>query len=173
MPKRLRSDDDENLACLIKNHISDREVNSGVLKDLNMRNVHQKTLALLFKGQRNVANNNAENIPESGVQSKDKQLYRQLCLSSSGSFLKPATKVNSPVNCCSCLKSSCMPTGQFCYICSGNIGSTCLNGCSSCQTKCCGNCDGIRQCASCGNSFCSGCALPSENGGCVCQLCTR
>jgi len=32
MPKRLRSEDEENYSGLLKNHISEREVNTGVLK---------------------------------------------------------------------------------------------------------------------------------------------
>jgi len=174
MPKRLRSDDEENLTCLVKNHISDREVNNGVLKDLNMRTVYQKTLALLFRGQKNVANNNAESLPGCGVQSKDKQPYRQLCLSNSGSCIKANDQLSAisvgPVGCCSCIRPSCRPTGRNCQICSGTVGSSCLLTCSNCLSSSCGSCDGVRTCSSCGIMFCRSCAF-FRGSGCICSLC--
>ncbi len=60
MPKRLRSEEEGFSSCgLLKNHISEREVNSGVLQQERMKSVYEKTLALLYRGSRNVANNNA------------------------------------------------------------------------------------------------------------------
>jgi hypothetical protein len=37
-----------------------REVNGGVLQELKMRSVYEKTLALLYRGSKNAANNNAD-----------------------------------------------------------------------------------------------------------------
>ena len=45
MPKRLRSEDEENFGVLVKNHISDREVNMGVLK---VGYIHSFSLLLLL-----------------------------------------------------------------------------------------------------------------------------
>ena len=45
MPKRLRSEDEENFGGLVKNHISDREVNMGVLK---VGYIHSFSLLLLL-----------------------------------------------------------------------------------------------------------------------------
>ena len=65
MPKRLRSDDDDDsLTSLVKNHISDREVNRGVLMEVHMNKVYEKTMALLVKGQKNATNNNNNNKEE-------------------------------------------------------------------------------------------------------------
>ena len=60
MVKRPRSEDNDgsSYAGLAKNHISDREVNSGVQQEVRMRSVYEKTLALLYRGSRNAANNN-------------------------------------------------------------------------------------------------------------------
>jgi len=176
MPKRLRSEDEENFGVLMKNHISEREVNMGVLKDLNMRRVHEKTLALLFRGQKNVANNNAEYMQESAAPSKDKQMYRQLCLTNTGACTNMEPSSSAQVtrelsSCCSCLRTSCLPTGRTCETCSGAVGSTCLRSCSSCGNSCCGSCDGIRQCGGCENLFCGNCALPRGSDLCTCALC--
>lgn len=60
MGKRPRSEDDENCGQgLLKTHVSEKEVNMGVLKEKNMQHVYNKTRAMLFRGTKNLANNNA------------------------------------------------------------------------------------------------------------------
>ena len=60
MGKRARSEDDENCGGegLRKMHISEREVNNGVLQERKMQEVYNKTLAMLFRGTKNLDNNN-------------------------------------------------------------------------------------------------------------------
>jgi len=173
MPKRLRSTDDDHLASLVKNHISDREVNNGILKERNMLAVHEKTLALLYRGQKNVANNNAVNKPGVSVPSRDKQLYRQLCLTNAGlCTAENQSNIRREMACCSCVKPSCLPSGRYCQLCAGSIGLTCLLVCHSCGVSCCGGCDGVRRCGGgCGSFFCGSCATPTTASDCLCHLC--
>ena len=95
MGKRRRSDDDENCGGqLQKNHISEKEVNMGVLQERNMAEVYNKTMAMLFRGTKNLANNNAcvdtemEAQEAEEPQSRDKVAYRQLSLSNSCQIVK-------------------------------------------------------------------------------------
>jgi len=175
MTKRLRSEDEENLSTLVKNHISDREVNNGVLKEVNMKSVYEKTLEMLYRGQKNVANNNAESGPGVIATSKDRQVYRQLCLLNTGSYSKHSPHKAHSASCCSCIKSSCYSTGDKCYVCRGNIGVTCLLQCNSCGKRCCGSCDGVRNCIGCPDLFCDSCATPNDANGpeCICHLCLK
>ena len=59
--KRARSEDDENCGgqSLLKTHVSEREVNLGVLQERRMQDVYNKTMEMLFRGTKNLANNNA------------------------------------------------------------------------------------------------------------------
>ena len=194
MPKRPRCNDDDdenNLAGLVKNHISEREVNTGVLQEVHMNTVYKKTLARLFQGQRNVANNNAaEKRPVAAAVAgacvlgaggdvdmqpgNDKQpVYKQLGLSTSGTCIRMPSNPFGPsvvLNCCSCVNSSCSWTGSRCQTCGGPVGSLCLLTCSGCASIACTNCDAIRQCLGCGRLACGSCAMPRETG-CLCSLC--
>ena len=60
MGKRPRSEDDENYGGhgLLKTHVSEREVNMGVLQERNMQAVYNKTMQMLYRGTKNLANNN-------------------------------------------------------------------------------------------------------------------
>ena len=58
MGKRPRSEDDD-CGTLRKTHVSEREVNLGVLQEIKMQDVYNKTMAMLFRGTKNLANNNA------------------------------------------------------------------------------------------------------------------
>jgi len=105
MGKRPRSeDDDENCGQgLLKTHVSEKEVNMGVLKEKNMQNVYNKTMAMLFRGTKNLANNNA-GIERGKVvdvkASRDKVAYKQLSLT-------PLGAVSSlQASCCSCVTLS-------------------------------------------------------------------
>ena len=84
MGKRPRSEsDEENYGCLVKTDVSEKEVNLGVLQEQNMQQVYNKTMQMLFRGTRNLANNNAEvetMSEEDTTQSKDTVAYRQLSL---------------------------------------------------------------------------------------------
>ena len=86
MGKRTRSEDDENCGGegLRKMHISEREVNNGVLQERKMQEVYNKTLAMLFRGTKNLDNNNAiveaPETEDSYLKSKDLHSYRQLSL---------------------------------------------------------------------------------------------
>ena len=88
MGKRPRSEDDENYGCLVKTHVSEKEVNMGVLQEKNMQQVYNKTMQMLFRGTRNLANNNAEaeEMSDEEQQSKDTVSYKQLSLN--GFFAK-------------------------------------------------------------------------------------
>ena len=87
MGKRARSEDDENCGGqgLLKTHVSEREVNLGVLQERRMQDVYNKTMEMLFRGTKNLANNNAVlemEKDDGGVRSRDTKSYRQLALSS-------------------------------------------------------------------------------------------
>lgn len=87
MGKRSRSEDDENHGGLRKTHVSEREVNLGVLQERKMQEVYNKTVAMLFRGTKNVANNNAvlereDTVEEESERSRDRKKYRQLSLTS-------------------------------------------------------------------------------------------
>ena len=89
MGKRPRSeDDDENCGQgLVKTHVSEKEVNMGVLKEKNMQNVYNKTMAMLFRGTKNLANNNAGMEVEEEEDTKpshDTVAYKQLSLTALG-----------------------------------------------------------------------------------------
>eukprot|EP00088_Acartia_fossae_P002583 TRINITY_DN11056_c0_g1_i4.p1 TRINITY_DN11056_c0_g1~~TRINITY_DN11056_c0_g1_i4.p1 ORF type:complete len:176 (+),score=24.77 TRINITY_DN11056_c0_g1_i4:40-567(+) len=173
MPKRCRSEDEENVGYCrhLKTHVSERELGTGVLKELNMKTIYEKTLALLFRGQKNVANNNAEAVQVS-TESHDTQKYRQLSLSSSGSRLDVQSKVSLPVGkCCSCINVNCQETRHQCTQCGGKVGSSCVQVCGNCAAVAsCGNCEAVRPCNSCGSLTCYSCS--SVNGGIMfCSLC--
>ena len=120
MPKRPRSEDDENYEGhgLLKTHISQKEVNMGVLQEKNMQEVYNKTMAMLFRGTKNLANNNAESNMETDVQCrKDKLNYRQLSLSSTCGLV-PGTR-DIATCCVSCVRPECLVTSVVCYDCRG------------------------------------------------------
>jgi len=172
MPKRLRSDDEENYCRYLKTHVSEQELCTGVLKEQNQKSIYEKTLALLFRGQKNLANNNAVLNQVEVAPSKDRLKYRQLALSSSGSRINPDSRVNMPeYKCRSCINTNCQPTKYSCNVCSGIIGSLCVQLCSSCQSASCSSCDGVKQCSGCYNMFCQNCVYASSMSEVVCSLC--
>jgi len=173
MPKRIRSEDEENYSRHLKTHVSERELGTGVLKDLNMRNIYEKTLALLFRGQKNVANNNAPALQVEAEHSKDKQKYRQLCFSNSGTRLDSQSRVDaSMTGCCSCVNNSCKPTHYTCQQCSGRVGGLCLRICDSCRAASCGICEAVQQCYTCAGLVCNSCSsADTHNNGVYCSPC--
>ena len=99
MGKRPRSEDDD-CGTLRKTHVSEREVNLGVLQEIKMQDVYNKTMAMLFRGTKNLANNNAgldrENMEvESETVSKDRKNYLQLSLSSQCGLVSPRVALSS------------------------------------------------------------------------------
>ena len=88
MGKRPRSEDDENCGQgLVKTHVSEKEVNMGVLQEKNMQNVYNKTMAMLFRGTKNLVNNNAGMEVEEEEDEKpshDTVSYKQLSLTALG-----------------------------------------------------------------------------------------
>jgi len=198
MPKRGRSEtDEEHLGCLVKNHISQKEVNTGVLQEKNMQVVfnntmdklkkgaiYNKTREKLFNGVKNLANNNVNNTEESLeklAESHDKVRYTQLCLTNSGSFTKlPLSEPTAAREAfggenwefCSCSSPGCrIPPGQVCSSCWRGMGDTCSKRCSSCATGSCGLCDQVRSCSRCWGAFCGNCAVKEGETSCLCYDC--
>lgn len=175
MPKRTRSEEEEGSffsgGRLVKNHISEREVGQGIRGADRMRSIYEKTLALLFRGSRNVANNNAAAQEENVIPKRDRLTYRQLCLSASGSVIAPPAGAGLNTSCCSCLNHSCLPSGRQCSVCSGSVGLSCVRSCDSCARASCSNCDAVRPCDRCGQSVCGSCARSAPTGGCICLGC--
>ena len=177
MGKRARSEDDENSGQgLMKMHVSEKEVNMGILQEKRMQNVYNKTMSKLFKGTKNLANNNAhtetcDNIES--LNSHDTVSYKQLSITASCGISKESV---IPVlsKCCSCTRTDCATSGVLkCASCNGNVGSRCVKSCESCRTISCSICDSIRPCQGCGTLFCSLCAMPSSfrDDLCLCYNC--
>jgi len=176
MPKRRREEEgDENCGqALLKTHVSQKEVNLGVLQERNMQAVYNKTRELLFRGVKSLANNNAVRWEEgasdgAGRQSQDIARYRQLALTGGSA---PALS-----GCCSCLRLDCSPTHQpnQCRGCGGRPGRLCAMQCESCGAAGCGpatSCRAVRHCGGCGTLYCGDCAPPAGPETCVCSLCT-
>ena len=150
MPKRARSDDEENFSCLVKTHVSQREVNLGVLRERNMAKVHERTLSLLFRGPKK---SGAPQDPPPAFlpcSPRDIATYRQLSLTPGSPLLPPAT-----FSCFSCVSPSCRPLAS-CTSCQRPLGS-CAPVCDSCSVPCCPLCESVQACRSCGASHCSSC----------------
>ena len=145
MPKRARSDDDENYSGgLVKTHVSQKEVtytihstcnnssqffaqvNLGVLREQNMAKVHERTLNLLYR--------NTKFLPTQPVKleikkpSLDSTPYKQLSL-------KPGEN-SLPISCFSCLRPSCLAV-QTCTSCRKPVGATCVAKCNACPELSC------------------------------------
>jgi len=155
MGKRPRSEDDENYGCegLRKTHISEREVNLGVLQERKMQDVYNKTMAMLFRGTKNLANNNAvlesEKTEDSVLRSRDRQSYRQLSLSSQCRLQAPSLQAPS-LQCVSCVRADCeMSSGRRCGRCGGKAGSLCVQQCRHCDTSLCALCATLPSCSNC------------------------
>jgi len=176
MGKRPRSEDDENCGQgLVKTHVSEKEVNMGVLKEKNMQNVYNKTMAMLFRGTKNLANNNAGVEAGKGVDVKashDKVAYKQLSLTPHGGVSRLGGASRLP-SCCSCVSEDCAAAGAVCGSCGGGVGPRCVKQCQGCGTVACGVCDSVRPCHGCGVLYCGGCAYPSTvlEQYCVCTHC--
>ena len=165
MGKRARSEDDENCGGqgLLKTHVSEREVNLGVLQERRMQDVYNKTMEMLFRGTKNLANNNAvlevERAGDGGEpgteRSRDRQSYRQLALSSDCSLVV-AERPPARLECVSCARPHCDLTRVtvVCGVCRGRVGSLC-----------------VRQCGECGASTCGLCAHIAHSGQTVCRSC--
>jgi len=201
MPKRGRSEtDDEHLGCLVKNHISQKEVDTGVQQQQNMQAVFNKTMdklkkgaiynktrEKLFNGVKNLANNNVnnteENRTEKDIESHDKVRYTQLCLTNSGTFTKlplacPSSSLAPPGgenwDFCSCIDPGCrVPPGQVCSSCFRPVGDSCRKQCSSCAVATCSLCDQVRGCSGCWRMFCGNCAVADGAVACLCFNCKR
>ena len=160
MGKRPRSEDDENCGGqgLLKTHVSEREVNLGVLQERRMQDVYNKTMEMLFRGTKNLANNNAvleveKGEDSGGVRSKDTQSYRQLALSSQCTLVAGAPP---RLECVSCARPHCDLTRlTVCGVCRGRVGSLCL-----------------LQCGQCGGPACGLCSFISPSGQTVCRSCS-
>jgi len=177
MGKRPRSEDDENCGQgLVKNHISEKEVNMGVLKERNMQEVYNKTMAMLYRGTKNLANNNAGVVEGQVVDSKpshDRVAYKQLALTPLGGVSSTSGSLQQP-SCCSCTRADCtLVAGVMCRSCGGGVGIQCVRRCEGCGATACGVCDSVRACYGCGVLYCGGCAQPSQISDqfCVCGKC--
>ena len=147
MPKRARSDDDENcFGGLVKTHISQKEVsfihiiegekhdfltncvqvNLGVLREQNMAKVHERTLNLLYRNPRVSPAPTAK--PEMEKPSLDRTSYKQLSLTPGENAL--------PSSCFSCLRPSCVVV-QTCTSCHKLVGATCVAKCNACPALSC------------------------------------
>lgn len=158
MPKRARSEDEENYSSLVKTHISEKEVNQGVLKDHNMKVVHDKTLSMLYRGTKNLKNNNVGSIPPPNSTqltrpSMDLTSYRQLSLTTGSSVV---SSLLSQSFCNSCVKPNCLG-GQQCSSCLQTVGSTCVIKCEGCNLVCCRFCETIVNCETCFRTHCMSC----------------
>lgn len=147
MPKRARSDDDENYSGgLVKTHVSQKEVNLGVLREQNMAKVHERTLNLLYR--------NTKFLPTQPVKleikkpSLDSTPYKQLSLNPGENAL--------PISCFSCLRPSCLAV-QTCTSCRKPVGATCVAKCNACPELSCRLCDFVAVCDVCGKSHCPSC----------------
>jgi len=176
MGKRPRSEDDENCGQgLVKTHVSEKEVNMGVLKEKNMQNVYNKTMAMLFRGTKNLANNNAGLETGKVVDVKashDKVAYKQLSLTALGGVSRVGGASLLP-SCCSCVREDCAAVGAVCGTCGGGVGPRCAKYCQGCGATACGVCDSVRPCHGCGTHYCGVCAYPSTVAEqcCVCTHC--
>ena len=177
MGKRARSEDDENCGqSLVKTHVSEKEVNMGVLREKNMQNVYNKTMAMLFRGTKNLANNNAGMEVGQGVEARpshDKVAYKQLSLTPLGGVTSSSEASHSHT-CCSCVRADCAVGGRaMCGSCGGGVGARCVKTCEGCGAVACGVCDSVRPCHGCGAHYCGACALPStlSDQSCVCRNC--
>merc|ERR1712059_162909 len=140
----------------------------GVLKDHNMKAVHEKTLAKLYRGTKNLSNNNAglSCLPGSGGDtgqlqpSQDCTFYRQLSLTP-GCTVAPTNSAPTPA-CCSCVRTDCKTSPLYrCASCVGLVGDRCARRCNSCRaTLSCGLCEIVRGCSRCGALVCSSCLTP-------------
>ena len=165
MGKRARSEDDENCGGqgLLKTHVSEREVNLGVLQERRMQDVYNKTMEMLFRGTKNLANNNAVPEVEKGeaggeagaVRSRrDRQSYRQLALSSDCSLVADE-RPGPRLECVSCARPHCDLSGlTVCGVCRGRVGSLCVLQCGQCWGPTCGLCSQI---SPSGRTLCRNC----------------
>ena len=165
MGKRARSEDDENCGgqSLLKTHVSEREVNLGVLQERRMQDVYNKTMEMLFRGTKNLANNNAVlEVGKDGdgadcvsARSKDTQSYRQLALSSDCSLVAGERRPSARLECVSCARPHCdLSQVVVCRVCRGRVGSLC-----------------VLQCGQCGGSVCGLCLHISPGGPTLCRSC--
>merc|ERR1719234_35357 len=100
---------------LVKTHISQKEVNLGVLREQNMAKVHERTLSLLFRNTRVLPTQPLK--PELEKASSDRPSYKQLSLTPGENAL--------PTSCFSCLRPSCAVV-QTCTSCQKPVGATCV-----------------------------------------------
>ena len=114
-----------------------------------MQDVYNKTMEMLFRGTKNLANNNAVmEVERSGdgvaVRSKDTQSYRQLALSSDCSLVAGERRASARLECVSCVRPHCDLTRVVvCRVCRGRVGSLCALQCGQCGGPTCGLCTQI------------------------------
>jgi len=147
----------------------------GVLKERNMQAVYSKTMAMLYRGTKNLANNNAGGM-EIGQTvdikpSHDRVVYKQLALTPLGGVTSIGG-ARPQLSCCSCVRADCnLGGGVVCGSCSGSVGLKCARSCEGCGIVACGLCDTVRACHGCGALYCGSCAYPSDMS-CVCTNCS-
>ncbi|XP_047005164.1 apoptosis regulatory protein Siva-like isoform X1 [Schistocerca americana] len=144
-----------------KIHVSEKEVNSGVLMKNHMKQVQDKTIALLYKGARQFTDKlNATHEKNNGVQDCTHSVpdsYKQLFLTSS-CRLQTYGKIEPVVI-------------NTCQSCRQPVDNS-PDKCSFCDKMVCGLCGS--SCMKCCEVYCRCCSLPdfsSTEESCICIGC--
>ncbi|KAK7793326.1 hypothetical protein R5R35_003062 [Gryllus longicercus] len=152
MPKR-ECPFDYDLLPQCKIHVGEKEINSGVMEEHNMKTVYERTMDLLFRRAKNVSNS-IENREECATNSNSK-LYKQMFLKSNGQLQSSGILLSQPLSEC----DSCKTPVKLCSSVS----------CDFCDRRLCPNC--MYACTKCMDNFCSHCILKTYSGSGDAQVC--
>ncbi|XP_051779164.1 apoptosis regulatory protein Siva [Erpetoichthys calabaricus] len=143
----------ESIPVQMKMHVTQKEVNEGVARDVNMKAVYDRTRELLYSGARSLKNINSE-TGEMKIVLQDQQQpllqepsRGQLRLGPQGKLLKTPTThavVDLPQS-----------SNLACALCSRQAGACVV--CAHCEKSACRNCQ--RCCSQCQRDYCFMCCV--------------
>ncbi|XP_064101994.1 apoptosis regulatory protein Siva-like [Macrobrachium nipponense] len=148
MPKRSYPfGDEDSYGPQHKVHVGEKQLANGVSSQDKMKAVYDKTLSLLYRGAKNIMNNNAEPMDLTPAIQKDtRSNLHQMVLTPQGTLVKPhhtvdivTGRLEGPSVCVSC-KTMIKFTRPPCSYCECTFCDKCARSCHLCKGDFCTNC---------------------------------
>ncbi|XP_038074160.1 apoptosis regulatory protein Siva-like [Patiria miniata] len=173
----------------MKTHVGQKEVAEGVDKEKHMKEVYEKTLAMMFEAQKqagksdstavtnghqldsnSIQSKGAEGCHDNGSSSPHMELLPGQCFLDEhgkiivGQMVVPKSDEDGavPPRCCACQKPMVPVAVSRCSACQDSICPACLRLCLQCENGFCNMCSLINYDEDCDRIFCLSCSSQME-----------